>query len=79
LAAAAADICQAQGTPTATATATATVAAPYRAPFLPTEDSEVLQQVPAASDPKVRELMLLRAKLDTDPTNLGTAASLARA
>ena len=54
-------------------------AAPYRAPYVPSADAEVLQQVPAASDPKVGEMEMLRTKLKADPTNLRTAEQLARA
>lgn len=52
---------------------------PYRAPYLPTDDKEILQQVPAASDPKVRQIRLLRTQLDGDPTNFATADALAKA
>lgn len=54
-------------------------AAPYRAPYVPDADSEVLQQVPAASDPKVREMESLRAKLNANPADFSTASDLARA
>jgi Tfp pilus assembly protein PilF len=59
--------------------ATATLAAPYRAPYVPAADAEVLQQVPAASDPKVRQMAALRASLNAEPGNLRIAADLARA
>ena len=54
-------------------------AAPYRAPYSPSSDAEVLQQVPPASDPKVREMEMLRTALNADPGNLRTAERLARA
>jgi Tfp pilus assembly protein PilF len=53
--------------------------APYRAPFVPMADSEVLQQVPAGSDPKVREMTMLQARLKSNPTDFPTSAQLARA
>jgi tetratricopeptide (TPR) repeat protein len=52
---------------------------PYRAPYVPTSDGEVLQQVPADSDPTVRALKTLRRALDDDPTDLVAADRLARA
>jgi tetratricopeptide (TPR) repeat protein len=55
-----------------------TPAAPYRAPFVPTADLDVLQQVPPASDPMVREMELLRGQLNGKPTDLRTAGQLAR-
>ena len=51
---------------------------PYRAPYVPTEDGEMLQQVPAATDPQVRQMRLLRATLDKDPGSLPTAEQLAQ-
>ena len=52
-------------------------AAPYRAPYLPKSDTEVLQRVPAASDPAVRQMATLRARLVADPSNLRVADELA--
>jgi tetratricopeptide (TPR) repeat protein len=52
---------------------------PYRAPYLPTLDSDILQQVPAASDPTVGAMQTLRSALNRDPTNLAAADALARA
>ncbi len=57
----------------------APVPPPYRAPYLPASEAEVLQQVPPASDPKVREMRALRARLDKTPDDLRTADLLARA
>jgi thioredoxin-like negative regulator of GroEL len=54
-------------------------AAPYRAPYVPTLEKEILQQVPPASDPKVREMGRLRTQLTADPSNLEIAVALARA
>ena len=51
--------------------------APYRAPYVPTRDDEILQQVPAASDPAVHKMAILRAELNLNPGNLRTAAQLA--
>src|ERR1700689_438890 len=54
-------------------------APPYRAPYIPAHDSELLQQVPAAADPEVREIRALRRAFDADPTSLAAADLLARA
>lgn len=51
--------------------------APYRAPYVPTRDDEILQRVPAASDPAVRKMAILRAELNASPGNLRTAYQLA--
>lgn len=51
--------------------------APYRAPYVPGHDDEVLQQVPAASDPAVHRMAILRAELNVNPGNLRTAEQLA--
>jgi tetratricopeptide (TPR) repeat protein len=53
--------------------------APFRAPYVPERDAEILQQVPPASDPAVRQMASLRSKLAADPTNLPVAIDLARA
>ncbi len=67
-------------TPTGPSLAGATVLAPpYRAPFVPAAEGEVLQQVPAASDPMVRQMEALRVKLKALPNELRTAEQLARA
>ncbi len=52
--------------------------APFRAPYVPSMDAEVLQQVPAASDPKVREMTQLHTSFNADPTDLHTALELAQ-
>jgi len=52
---------------------------PYRAPYTPTVDDELLQQVPAASDPDVLRMKLLRDQLYRDVSNLRIAHQLARA
>jgi tetratricopeptide (TPR) repeat protein len=52
---------------------------PYRAPFVPTGDEEILQPVPSASEPHVRQSKLLRANLDKDPSNWQIAHQLAQA
>jgi len=51
---------------------------PYRAPYTPTRNEEILQQVPAGSDPQIRQIRVLRNKLDGDPTNFATADALAK-
>ena len=59
--------------------AAALPAAPYRAPYVPGTDGEVLQKVPAATDPAVREMAALRARRSADPGSLRAADQLARA
>jgi tetratricopeptide (TPR) repeat protein len=59
--------------------ALATPPAPFRAPYIPTSDAEVLQQVPADSDPTVRAMKTLRAALESTPDSLPAADQLARA
>ena len=51
----------------------------FRAPYVPKSDTEVLQQVPAESDPTVRVMKALRAALDLAPDSLPAADQLARA
>lgn len=63
----------------ATPTAAVSLDAPYRAPFEPRAGDEVLQEVPPASDPSVREIRALRAALAADARNLRIAERLARA
>lgn len=58
---------------------TSAIPPPYRAPYLPKSDSDVLQQVPPASDPTVRSMQLLRSTLNRNPTSLSAADRLARA
>jgi tetratricopeptide (TPR) repeat protein len=52
---------------------------PFQAPYFPAADDDVLQQVPAESDPAVRSMITLRASLDAAPESLATAAELAHA
>ena len=52
---------------------------PYRAAYVPQRDDEALQQVPPASNPAVRRMSALRARLAADPSNLRAATELARA
>ena len=51
--------------------------APFRAPYLPASAAEVLQPVPAASDPKVREMRALQAERDAAPQDLARSLALA--
>ncbi len=51
--------------------------APYRAPYVPSNDDAILQQVPAASDPAVHKMAILRAELNISPGSLRTAEQLA--
>jgi len=53
--------------------------APYRAPYLPKAEKEIVQKVPAASDPAVRQMATLRARLAADPSNVRAADELAHA
>lgn len=53
--------------------------APFRTPYLPSSDSEVLQEVPSTADPAVLEMRMLRAALDAAPGNLTAAEQLADA
>ena len=52
---------------------------PFRAPYLPAADTDALQQVPGASDAKVREMRALRARLDSAPHDQGRGMALAAA
>jgi tetratricopeptide (TPR) repeat protein len=54
------------------------LAAPYRAPYTPASDAEILQKVPAAADTAMREIDALRARLNADPGNFSVAEALAR-
>jgi len=42
--------------------------APFQAPYLPSSDSEVLQEVPSSADPAVLKMRVLRTALDAAPT-----------
>jgi Tfp pilus assembly protein PilF len=54
-------------------------AEPFRAPYLPVNDSDVLQDVPSAADPAVRRMQTLRAAFDAMPHELAAAERLADA
>jgi Tfp pilus assembly protein PilF len=54
-------------------------APPYRAPFTPTADDAVLQEVPSVADPAVRQMRVLRAELDADAGSLVIAQQLSQA
>ncbi len=53
-------------------------AAPYRPPFLPAGDAEVLQEVPSLADPAVADMRARRREFDAAP-HAETALALARA
>jgi hypothetical protein len=53
--------------------------APYRTPFMPGRDDEVIQQVPPASQPEIRALRSLRRALTSHPDSLAAAEQLAQA
>ena len=67
----------ASGAPADAAVAAAPPDQPFRAAYLPTQDSQILQQVPAASDPLVQEMRRLRKALDAAPQDIGAATRLA--
>ena len=48
------------------------------APYLPTDDAQVLERLPSPKDARTRELRRLRKDLAEDPANLTLALSLAR-
>jgi len=52
---------------------------PYRAPYTPTDDDAVLQEVPSAAAPGVQEMRLLRSRLDAERGNVALAEQLAQA
>ena len=54
-------------------------AAPFRSPYLPASDAEVLQEVPSMRDPAVSDMKALRAALNTTPHSLPAAIHLAGA
>jgi Tfp pilus assembly protein PilF len=51
---------------------------PYRAPYIPADDAEVLQEVPSIADPVVRQMHDLRGKLDADRASLHLAEELSQ-
>lgn len=53
--------------------------APYRPPYVPAADSDVLQKVPPARDPAVREMRRLQAQVVARPGDVRAADELARA
>jgi tetratricopeptide (TPR) repeat protein len=67
------------GIATASGTNGSTPAPPYKAPFTPTDDDALLQEVPSASDPTVGQMRRLRGELDADADNLVIAEQLAQA
>jgi tetratricopeptide (TPR) repeat protein len=54
-------------------------AGPFRAPYLPAGDGEVLQDVPSTADPQVLKMQTLRSALDAAPRSLAVAEQLADA
>lgn len=54
-------------------------AAPFRAPYLPRSEGEVLQDVPSSADPAVVNMKKLRLALDAAPDSLPAAKQLADA
>jgi tetratricopeptide (TPR) repeat protein len=47
-------------------------------PYVPADDSVVLERLPEKTDPSLRDVKRLRAALDRNPTDLALAARLAR-
>ena len=54
-------------------------AQPFRAPYQPTADGELIQEVPKADDPAVAAIRKLRVQLDAQPRKLDIANALATA
>jgi len=63
----------------ATAPPLAPPAQPFRAPYQPTADDELIQEVPKASDPDVAAIRRLRVRLDAEPRDIDVADALATA
>ncbi len=53
--------------------------APFAAPYLPSSDSDVLQDVPSTADPAVLRMQILRAAFDSAPHDSTAAGQLADA
>jgi Tfp pilus assembly protein PilF len=53
--------------------------APFRSPYIPATNDEVLQEVPAIADPAVVQMKRLRAACDASPQSLSAAKQLADA
>src|SRR5271154_4898879 len=54
-------------------------AAPFRAPYLPASDDDVLQEVPSSADPAVLAMRALRAAQSANPKDFESANRLANA
>ena len=54
-------------------------AAPFSAPYLPSSESDILQDVPSTADPAVLRMQTLRAAFDAAPHDLTAAEQLADA
>ncbi len=54
------------------------VGAVFAKPFMPTDDSVVLERLPERADPSLKELKRMRAALSANPGNLDVAATLAQ-
>jgi tetratricopeptide (TPR) repeat protein len=52
---------------------------PSKAPYLPADDAEILQEVPSSADPAVTNMKSLRAKFDAAPHGVAAAIELAAA
>ncbi len=67
------------GTAGAAETAPSAPNAPFHAPYLPSSESEVLQEVPSTADPAVLKMQTLRVALDAAPHDMTAAEQLADA
>src|SRR6202050_803459 len=56
-----------------------TASAAFRAPYIPAEEGDVLQEVPSARDPAVAAMQRLRMQFEATPHSLPAAVELARA
>jgi Tfp pilus assembly protein PilF len=56
-----------------------TASAAFRAPYIPAEEGDVLQEVPSAGDPAVAAMQRLRMQFEATPRSLPAAIELARA
>jgi Tfp pilus assembly protein PilF len=54
-------------------------AAPFKPPYIPANDAEILQDVPSSADPSVLAMRTLQTALNANPKDFGTAKQLAGA
>ena len=68
-----------QAAPAVDASGAAPTAGAFKGPYLPSSDTEVLQNVPSALDPTVADMQALRVQVDAAPQNLPAVIRLAGA